>query len=171
MAKDQKAATATVTENTVEAKIAELNSTSKGLALAKEKIQKREDEAAANDAMQVLGMSNYANLKTLALVRRKRKEAEVMKNFLMKTKSLLEIATKEEGDKKEHDQAFFDELAAKYKDKDMTTRDYRDEFSKINTAIKDELYKIRNESDKAIDDLRRVLDNHGVWNFRFSLEY
>ncbi len=171
MAKDQKAATATVTENTVEAKIAELNSTSKGLALAKEKIQQREDEAAANDAMQVLGMSNYANLKTLAIVRRKRKEAEAMKNFLMKTKSLLEVATKEEGDKKEHDQTLFDELAAKYKDKDMTTRDYKDEFSKIHTAIKDELYKIRTESDKAIDDLRRVLDNHGVWNFRFSLEY
>lgn len=171
MAKNEKAATAAVTENTVEAKIAELNSTSKGLALAKEKIQKNQDEAAAQDAMQVLGMSNYANLKTLALVRRKRKEADAMKNFLMKTKSLLEIATKETGDEKEHDKALYDELAAKYKDKDMTTRDYRDEFAKINTAIKDELYKIRNESDAAINDLRRVLDNHGVWNFRFSLEY
>lgn len=170
MAKDQKT-TAPVTENTVEAKIAELNSTSRGLALAKEKIQKNEDQAAAEDAMAVLGISNYVNLKTLAYVRRKRKEADLMKSFLMKTKSLLEIATREEGDKKEHDQAFYDELAAKFKDKDMTKRDYREEFAKINTTLKDDLYKVRNECDNAVSDLRRVLENHGVWNFNFQLEY
>ena len=175
MAKNEKTATvannAAVTENTVEAKIAELNSTSKGLELAKKKIQEREDAAAAEDAMQVLGMSNYANLKSLAAVRKKRKEADTLKGFLMKTKSLLEVATKEEGDKKEHDQALFEKLSEKYKDKDMTTRNFREEFDNINSALKDDMYKIRKEYDDAVRDLRRVLENHGVWSFNFQLEY
>lgn len=173
MAKDQKTVANNVaaTENTVEAKIAELNSTSKGLDLAKKKIQEREDQAAAEDAMQVLGMSNYANLKSLAAVRKKRKEADTLKNFLMKTKSLLEVATKEVGDKKEHDQALFDKLSEKYKEKDMTTRNFREEFDAINQSLREELHTIRIEYDNAVRDLRRVLENHGVWNFSFSLDY
>lgn len=165
------AAVNTVTENTVEAKIAELNSTSKGLELAKKKIQEREDQAAAEDAMQVLGMSNYANLKSLAAVRKKRKEAEALKGFLMKTKSLLEVATKEKGDEKEHDKALFDKLSEKYKDKDMTTRNYREEFDGLNATLRDEMHQIRTEYDTAVRDLRRILENHGVWSFSFSLEF
>lgn len=173
MAKNEKnvANNANVTVDNVEAKIAELNSTSKGLDLAKKKIQERQDEAAATDAMQVLGMSNYANLKALACLRRMRKKTDILKEFLMKTKSLLEVATKENGDEKEHNKEYFEKLSATYKDKDMTTGDFRKEFDDLNSTLKDDFYKVESEYNKATRELMRVLETHGVWSFNCKLDF
>ena len=157
------------TVENIDEQLAEMGSVSKGIELAKKKIQEKADQTAAEDAMQVLGKSEYVNMKMLITLRASREREKITKEFLEKTKGLRDRATRDENADKNN--ATYKKLDEKYKDADMTLSDFNKEFDDMNKEYRDALTEVKKKYTEQCCSLRRILENHEIWCWDFSVDF
>ena len=161
------------TVDTIESKINGLNSISKGVESAMAEIQKNNDERAKNEAMKMIGESEYINNKTLIMLHTRRKQEAVASAFLKKTKALRDFIVGEP-DNKERDAEYFKKLQEKYPKVEEFTIE---EYSKERDAIIKEYNKALSEIDEwksdMTDKIQNILRDHniGLWEVSFGIRF
>lgn len=147
--------------------------TEESVAAAKEKIAKMENDQKMQDAVHMIGISEYVGYRTYFDVKRRRSELNALKDTLLKVSATRDYVLGKQADEgfasKEAYKKQFDELKSRYP-KGMIRKDFTKETNDIFSNLRKTMSEINNEYKDNIDTARTRLENLGIWSWTYDLK-
>lgn len=140
---------------------------------AKEKIAKMENEQKTQDAVHMIGISEYVGYRVYFDVKRRRAELNALKDVLLKVSATRDYVLGKQADEdfasKEAYKKQFEALKSKYP-KGMIRKDFTKEINELFSDLRKTMSEITNEYRDNMDTARMRLENLGIWSWTYDLK-
>lgn len=140
---------------------------------AKKRIAEMENKQKTQDAVHMIGISEYVAYRTYFDVKRRRAENNALKDVLLKVSATRDYVLGKKADEdfasKEAYKKQFEELKSKYP-KGMIRKNFTEETNKIFGDLRKVISNITNEYRDNIDTCRLRLDALGIWSWTYDLK-
>ena len=140
---------------------------------AKEKIAEMENRQKTQDAVHMIGISEYVGYRVYFDVKRRRAELNALKDVLLKVSATRDYVLGKQADEdfasKETYKKQFEALKSKYP-KGMIRRDFTKEINELFSDLRKTMSEITNEYRDNMDTARMRLENLGIWSWTYDLK-
>ena len=140
---------------------------------AKEKIAEMENKQKTQDAVHMIGISEYVSYRVYFDVKRRRAELNALKDVLLKVSATRDYVLGKQADEdfasKETYKKQFEALKSKYP-KGMICRDFTKEINELFSDLRKTMSEITNEYRDNMDTARMRLENLGIWSWTYDLK-
>lgn len=140
---------------------------------AKEKIAEMENKQKTQDAIHMIGISEYVSYRVYFDVKRRRAELNALKNVLLKVSATRDYVLGKQADEdfasKEAYKKQFEALKSKYP-KGMIRKDFTKETNELFSDLRKTMSEITNEYRDNMDKAQMRLENLGIWSWTYDLK-
>lgn len=140
---------------------------------AKEKIAEMENKQKTQDAVHMIGISEYVGYRVYFDVKRRRAELNALKDVLLKVSATRDYVLGKQADEdfasKEAYKKQFDALKSKYP-KGMIRKDFTKETNELFSDLRKTMSEINNEYRDNMDKAQMRLENLGIWSWTYDLK-
>lgn len=141
---------------------------------AKKRIMELEGKQKAEDAMHIIGISEYTVYRVLFKTRFLRKQSEIFKSVLLKVSALRDYAIQATPDEdytgKDDYKNTYEEAKKKYP-KGMDRKDYTTEVNNVFIEARKQINEGRTKHDSDVQLAKNRLDVLGIWSWTFDLDF
>lgn len=140
---------------------------------AKEKIAEMENKQKTQDAVHMIGISEYVGYRVYFDVKRRRAELNALKDVLLKVSATRDYVLGKQADEdfasKEAYKKQFEALKSKYP-KGMIRKDFTKETNELFSDLRKTMSEINNEYRDNMDKAQMRLENLGIWSWTYDLK-
>ena len=140
---------------------------------AKEKIAEMENKQKTQDAVHMIGISEYVGYRVYFDVKRRRSELNALKDVLLKVSATRDCVLGKQADEdfasKETYKKQFEALKSKYP-KGMIRKDFTKETNELFSDLRKTMSEINNEYRDNMDKAQMRLENLGIWSWTYDLK-